>query len=34
VLIVAREEIVSALLGLMVELRGLEPRFLRREESV
>ena|ERR1700719_319871 len=34
VLIVAREEIVAALLGLMVELRDLRPRFLRREESV
>jgi DNA-binding NtrC family response regulator len=34
VLIVAREEIVAALLGLMIELRGLQPRFLRREESV
>ena len=33
-LIVAREEIVAALLGLMVELRGLQPRFLGREESV
>ena len=33
-LIVAREEIVAALLGLMVELRGLQPRFLKREESV
>jgi DNA-binding NtrC family response regulator len=34
VLIVAREEIIAALLGLMVELRGLQPRFLGREESV
>jgi DNA-binding NtrC family response regulator len=34
VLIVAREEIVAALLGLMVELRGLQPKFLGREESV
>jgi DNA-binding NtrC family response regulator len=34
VLIVAREEIVAALLGLMVELRDLRPRFLGREESV
>lgn len=33
-LIVAREEIIAALLGLMVELRGLQPRFLGREESV
>jgi len=34
VLILAREEIVAALLGLMVELRGLQPRFLAAEESV
>lgn len=34
VLIVAREEIVAALLGLMVELRDLQPRFLGREDSV
>jgi DNA-binding NtrC family response regulator len=34
VLIVAREEIVAALLGLMVELRDLQPRFLTRQESV
>lgn len=34
VLIVAREEVVAALLGLMVELRGLQPRFLRSDESV
>jgi len=34
VLIVAREEIVAALLGLMVELRGLHPMFLGSEESV
>jgi DNA-binding NtrC family response regulator len=34
VLIVAREEVVAALLGLMVELRGLRPTFLGREESV
>ena len=33
-LIVAREEIVAALLGLMVELRGLHPKFLGSEESV
>lgn len=32
VLIVAREEVVAALLGLMVELKGLEPRFLGRAE--
>jgi len=34
VLIVAREEVVAALLGLMVELRGLRPTFLGRAESV
>lgn len=34
VLILAREEVVAALLGLLVELRGLQPRFLGREESV
>jgi DNA-binding response OmpR family regulator len=32
VLILAREEVVAALLGLMVELRGLQPRFLGRTE--
>jgi len=34
VLILAREEIVAALLGLMVELRGFQPRFLERSEPV
>jgi DNA-binding NtrC family response regulator len=34
VLIIAREEMVAALLGLMVELRGLQPSFLAREQSV
>jgi DNA-binding response OmpR family regulator len=34
VLILAREEIVAALLGLMVELQGLQPKFLGRSESV
>jgi DNA-binding response OmpR family regulator len=34
VLILAREEMVAALLGLMVELRGLQPSFLGREQSV
>ena len=34
VLILAREELIAALLGLMVELRGLQPMFLKREESV
>jgi DNA-binding NtrC family response regulator len=34
VLILAREEVVAALLGLMVELRGWEPKFVDRSESV
>jgi DNA-binding response OmpR family regulator len=34
VLILAREEVVAALLGLMVELKGLQPSFLSREQSV
>jgi hypothetical protein len=34
VLILAREEVVAALLGLMVELRGMEPRFLGDGETV
>lgn len=34
VLILAREDVVAALLGLLVELRGLEPRFLGRSEKV
>jgi len=34
VLILAREEVVAALLGLMVELRGLQPEFLAEDESV
>ena len=33
-LILAREDVVAALLGLMVELRGMEPRFLTEGESV
>jgi DNA-binding NtrC family response regulator len=33
VLILAREEVVAALLGMMVELRGLSPRFLGRTEA-
>jgi hypothetical protein len=32
VLILAREEVVAALLGLMVELRGLEPMYLARTD--
>ena len=34
VLILAREEVVAALLGLMVELRGMKPKFLAEGESV
>jgi hypothetical protein len=34
VLILAREEVVAALLGLMVELRGMKPRFLTEGQSV
>ncbi|MFN2635462.1 MAG: hypothetical protein ABR585_00325 [Gemmatimonadaceae bacterium] len=34
VLILAREDVVAALLGLMVELRGFEPRFLRAGDDV
>jgi DNA-binding response OmpR family regulator len=34
VLILAREEVVAALLGLMVELRGSQPSFLGRAEPV
>jgi len=34
VLILAREELVAALLGLLVELRGSQPRILGRQESV
>ena len=34
VLILAREEVVAALLGLMVEVCGFEPRFTGREQSV
>lgn len=33
-LILAREEFVAALLGLMVELRGLQPTFLESAERV
>jgi DNA-binding NtrC family response regulator len=33
VLILAREEVVAALLGMMVELRGLKPKFLGRSEA-
>lgn len=32
VLILAREEVVAALLGLMVELKGLEPIYLGRAQ--
>jgi len=34
VLILAREDVVAALLCLMVELRGMQPRFLAENESV
>jgi len=34
VLILAREEVVAALLGLMVELHGLQPKFIDKSESV
>ena len=34
VLILAREEVVAALLWLLVELRGLQPWFLGHDESV
>ena len=34
VIILAREEVVAALLGLMVELQGLQPKFLGRAEDV
>jgi len=33
VLILAREEVVAALLGLMVELSGFQPRFSEMNES-
>ena len=34
VLILAREDVIAALLGLMVELHGMQPRFLGEEEAV
>jgi DNA-binding NtrC family response regulator len=34
VLILAREEIVAALLGLMVELQGLQPQFPAGSEAI
>lgn len=34
VLILAREEVVAALLGLMAEFRGLQPTFLRSAEHI
>ena len=34
VLILAREDVVAALLGMLVELQGLQPRFLGRAEPV
>lgn len=33
-LILAREEVVAALVGLMVELRGMQPKFPGRAERV
>ena len=33
VLILAREEVVAALLGLMVEVYGFQPKFARENES-
>ena len=33
-MILAREEVVAALLGLMVELPGFQPKFVDRLESV
>jgi len=33
VLILAREEVVAALLGMLVEIKGLQPRFLGRGEA-
>jgi DNA-binding response OmpR family regulator len=33
VLILAREEVVAALLGLMVELSGFQPRFAEKDQS-
>jgi DNA-binding response OmpR family regulator len=32
VLILAREEVVAALLGMLVEIKGLQPKFLGRGE--
>ena len=34
VLIVAREEMIAALLGLMVDVCGLQPKFAGRDQSV
>ena len=34
VLILAREEVVAALLGMLVELKGLQPRFPGRAEPI
>jgi len=34
VLIVAREEMIAALLGLMVDVCGLKPKFAGRDQSV
>jgi DNA-binding NtrC family response regulator len=34
VLILAREEVVAALLGMLVEIKGFQPRFLGRAEPI
>ena len=34
VLILAREEVVAALLGMLVELKGLQPKFLGKAEPI
>jgi hypothetical protein len=34
VLILAREEVVAALVGLMVELRGMQPKFPGKAERI
>lgn len=34
VLILAREDVIAALLGLMVELRGMQPHFIAEGESL
>lgn len=34
VLILAREEVIAALLGMLVELKGFQPKFLGRAEPI